>query len=87
MALGINAVHQEVVLCPHLTVAANMFLGDENTRFGLLRKRAMVKATPRRSSTISASTCRPMSLLGDLTIGQQQLVADRPRRRCAARSS
>ena len=24
---GINAVHQEVVLCPHLTVAANLFLG------------------------------------------------------------
>jgi ribose transport system ATP-binding protein len=23
---GINAVHQEVVLCPHLTVAANLFL-------------------------------------------------------------
>src|SRR6187402_2194011 len=29
MALGINAVHQEVVLCRHLTVAANMFLGEE----------------------------------------------------------
>jgi ribose transport system ATP-binding protein len=29
MALGINAVHQEVVLCRHLSVAANMFLGDE----------------------------------------------------------
>ncbi len=27
LALGINAVHQEVVLCPHLTVAANIFLG------------------------------------------------------------
>jgi ribose transport system ATP-binding protein len=26
---GINAVHQEVVLCAHLSVAANMFLGDE----------------------------------------------------------
>ena len=32
IALGINAVHQEVVLCPHLTVAANMFLGDERVR-------------------------------------------------------
>ena len=59
MALGINAVHQEVVLCPHLTVAANIFLGDETTRFGLLRKREMVTASRRRSSTISASTCRP----------------------------
>src|ERR1039458_1034180 len=32
IGLGINAVHQEVVLCPHLTVAANIFLGDEITR-------------------------------------------------------
>ena len=35
IAYGINAVHQEVVLCPHLTVAANLFLGDERVRFGL----------------------------------------------------
>ena len=41
---GINAVHQEVVLCPHLTVAANLFLGDETSRFGLLQHRAMQKA-------------------------------------------
>src|SRR3954467_5712521 len=33
---GINAVHQEVVLCPHLSVAANMFLGEERRRNGLL---------------------------------------------------
>jgi len=31
---GINAVHQEVVLCPHLTVAANLFLGDGRVRLG-----------------------------------------------------
>src|ERR1700687_756744 len=41
--LGINAVHQEVVLCPHLTVAANLFLGDENVRGGLLAHRRMVR--------------------------------------------
>ena len=43
MALGINAVHQEVVLCQHLTVAANLFLGDEVNRFGLMRKKQMEK--------------------------------------------
>ena len=40
---GINAVHQEVVLCPHLTVAANIFLGDEKVRFGLLQHGEMVR--------------------------------------------
>src|SRR5712671_2991502 len=43
MDLGINAVHQEVVLCPHLTVAANLFLGDEKVKFGLLQHGAMVR--------------------------------------------
>jgi ribose transport system ATP-binding protein len=74
LALGINAVHQEVVLCPHLTVAANIFLGDETTRFGLLRKREMV----RRAQDILDELGFHLpadATLSDLTIGQQQLVA------------
>ncbi len=31
------------MLCPHLTVAANLFLGDEISRFGLLRSGAMIR--------------------------------------------
>jgi len=72
--LGINAVHQEVVLCGHLSVAANLFLGDENTKFGLLQKRAMTKAAQKVLDDIGFSL--PASaVLSDLTIGQQQLVA------------
>ncbi|SNB78233.1 monosaccharide ABC transporter ATP-binding protein, CUT2 family [Arboricoccus pini] len=74
LALGINAVHQEVVLCPHLRVAANMFLGDESTRTGLLRDRLM----QRRAQTVLDELGFRIDagmLLGDLTIGQQQLVA------------
>jgi ribose transport system ATP-binding protein len=74
LALGINAVHQEVVLCPHLTVAANIFLGDEATRFGLLRKREMT----RRAQAILDELGFHLpadAMLSDLTIGQQQLVA------------
>jgi ribose transport system ATP-binding protein len=74
LALGINAVHQEVVLCRHLTVAANIFLGDETTRFGLLRKREMT----RRAQAILDELGFHLpadAMLSDLTIGQQQLVA------------
>ena len=46
ISLGINAVHQEVVLCPHLTVAANIFLGDEEMRAGLLDHSRMVARRP-----------------------------------------
>ena len=74
IALGINAVHQEVVLCRHLDVAANMFLGEENIRGGLLRKRAMQKRAQAVLDDIGFKI-NAGDLLGDLTIGQQQLVA------------
>jgi len=72
--LGINAVHQEVVLCPHLTVAANLFLGDEKVRFGLLQHRAMVRAAQKILDDIGFRLPAD-ALLSALTIGQQQLVA------------
>jgi ribose transport system ATP-binding protein len=74
LALGINAVHQEVVLCPHLTVAANIFLGDETTRFGLLRKREMTRQAQAILDELGFHLPAD-AMLSDLTIGQQQLVA------------
>jgi ribose transport system ATP-binding protein len=72
--LGINAVHQEVVLCPHLTVAANLFLGDERARFGLLRHGAMVREGQGLLNDLGFDLPAG-ALLSSLTIGQQQLVA------------
>lgn len=74
IALGINAVHQEVVLCPHLTVAANIFLGDERTQGGLLRDRAMVAEAQRLLADLGFDLPAG-AILSDLAIGQQQLVA------------
>jgi ribose transport system ATP-binding protein len=72
--LGINAVHQEVVLCPHLTVAANLFLGDERMRFGLLRHHEMVREAQKILDELGFKLPAG-ALLSALTIGQQQLVA------------
>jgi ribose transport system ATP-binding protein len=74
ISLGINAVHQEVVLCTHLTVAANIFLGDERTNGGLLRDRAMVAEAQRLLDDLGFDLPAG-AILGDLAIGQQQLVA------------
>ncbi|WP_419760185.1 sugar ABC transporter ATP-binding protein [Acidisoma sp.] len=74
ISLGINAVHQEVVLCTHLTVAANIFLGDERTNGGLLRDRAMVAEAQRLLDDLGFDLPAG-AVLGDLAIGQQQLVA------------
>lgn len=72
--LGINAVHQEVVLCPHLTVAANLFLGDEKERFGLLQHGSMVREAQKILDELGFHLPAG-ALLSTLTIGQQQLVA------------
>jgi ribose transport system ATP-binding protein len=74
IALGINAVHQEVVLCGHLTVAANLFLGDELCRFGLLRHRSMIRAARQTLADLGFRVPAGV-VLSSLTIGQQQLVA------------
>jgi ribose transport system ATP-binding protein len=71
---GINAVHQEVVLCPHLSVAANLFLGDEKVSFGLLQHGAMVREAQKILDDIGFKLPAG-ALLSALTIGQQQLVA------------
>jgi len=72
--LGIDAVHQEVVLCPHLTVAANIFLGDETTSGGLLLHRTMLREAQKLLDDLGFDlpAGAPLSFL---TIGQQQLVA------------
>jgi ribose transport system ATP-binding protein len=72
--LGINAVHQEVVLCRHLTVAANIFLGEEHTWHGLLKTRDMTREAQRILDDMGFHLPAG-AVLETLTIGQQQLVA------------
>ena len=74
IGLGINAVHQEVVLCPHLTVAGNIFLGDEEMRAGLLDHKRMVRDGQKLLDNLGFSLPADV-ILSSLTIGQQQLVA------------
>ena len=74
IGLGVNAVHQEVVLCRHLTVAANIFLGDEITRGGVLSHKAMVREAQKLLDDLGFDLPAD-AILSSLTIGQQQLVA------------
>ena len=82
--LGINAVHQEVVLCPHLTVAANIFLGDEEMRGGLLDHRRMVRDAQQLLDELGFALPAG-AILSSLTIGQQQLIATARAERRGAR--
>lgn len=71
--LGIDAVHQEVVVCRSLSVAENLFLGIEHTRAGLVNQGQMDREAQAflddLGFQISAKT--PLS---QLSVGQQQLV-------------
>ncbi len=82
IALGINAVHQEVVLCPHLSVAANIFLGDEETSYGLLRA---ARHGARRAEDPRRSRLRPAGRRAALQPHHRPAAADRDRARGDAR--
>lgn len=74
MALGIGIVHQELNLCPNLSVAENMFIGKElRGRFGNVRhhqQRELARTTLlRMGQEIDVDT-----LVQDLSIGKRQIV-------------
>jgi galactofuranose transport system ATP-binding protein len=72
--LGIATVYQEVNLLPNLTVAENLFLGRQPTRFGLVRDREMRRnaAILLRGFGLAIDVGAP---LGDYSVAVQHLVA------------
>jgi ribose transport system ATP-binding protein len=73
-ASGIAMVHQELSVAPDLTVAENVFLGAQPTnRFGLVQWRRMAREAGEQLARFGIDV-DPMSRLGDLPIGLQQLI-------------
>lgn len=72
-ASGIAVIYQELALAPNLTVAQNMFLGAEPSRFGIVDRRANErKAQPildRLGVPFSATTT-----VATLSLGERQMV-------------
>src|ERR1035437_7173646 len=73
--VGISTIYQELMLCRNLSVAANVFLGHEETRrrTGLIRESALIEQS-KRYLTMLGLDVDPRTLFGDLTVAQQQLV-------------
>jgi ribose transport system ATP-binding protein len=72
-ALGIAFIHQELNLAENLTVAGNVFLGREPKRFGFFNEKAMQERTQQLLTDLGMSFT-PTTLVGDLSIGHQQMV-------------
>ncbi|HEU5081100.1 MAG TPA: sugar ABC transporter ATP-binding protein [Opitutaceae bacterium] len=73
-ALGINIIHQEFSLVPHLDVVENIFLGRERTgRFGLRAKRIMRQEAQAMLDRLGARI-RLDSPVAQLSVAEQQFV-------------
>ncbi len=73
-ALGIAIIHQELNMCQHLTVAANMFLGRELIKGGRLDKAEMNRQAIEQLAKLGIHDLDPNTIIGDLPVGRQQMV-------------
>lgn len=71
--LGIAIIHQELNMCGHLTVAENIFLGREATRFGVLSQADMNKESKRILDDLKIDIS-PTTVISDLPVSKQQMV-------------
>ena len=72
-ALGISTVFQELSLCENMTVAENIFVNREPTVFGMVKRRELERAADEYLRGFNVHL-RPGDVVGDLTLGQRQIV-------------
>ncbi|PWC12298.1 D-xylose ABC transporter ATP-binding protein [Brenneria roseae subsp. americana] len=70
---GIAIIHQELALVKEMTVLENIFLGNEWSRFGVMDYDNMYLRCQRLLEQVKLSI-DPNTKVGDLGLGQQQLV-------------
>jgi len=71
--LGIALIHQELNLCENLDIAANIFLGREPGSWGMIDHRQTWGEAEKLLKQVGLNVS-PRTLVGDLTVGQQQMV-------------
>lgn len=73
MAAGIALIHQELNLADNLEIGANIFLGREPRRYGFIDRKAIEHQARELLQRVGLDIS-PRTILGRLSIGQQQLV-------------
>ena len=70
---GIALIHQELNMATNLSVAANIFLGREPRKRGLIDEAAILEKSKKYLEMVGLEV-DPQEILGTLAIGRQQLV-------------
>jgi putative multiple sugar transport system ATP-binding protein len=71
--IGIVIIHQELALIPLLSIAENLFLGNEQSRFGIIDWDAVSHRTRELLDMVGLDES-PETLITHLGVGKQQLV-------------
>ncbi|KLK92250.1 ABC transporter ATP-binding protein [Microvirga vignae] len=71
--LGIIIIHQELALVPLLSIAENIFLGNEQAKFGVIDWSAVFSRTKQLLKTVGLNES-PETLVTNIGVGKQQLV-------------
>src|SRR5215216_1904050 len=71
---GIALIHQELSLCPHLSVAENVLMGIESSHLGWLDRDALIARTNDVLKTFQHADIRPEKRVGDLSVAARQIV-------------
>ena len=71
---GIALIHQELSLCPDLSVAENVLMGIEPSRFGWLDREQLFARTNDVLRTFHHPDIRPEKRVGDLPVAARQIV-------------
>ena len=71
---GIALIHQELSLCPHLSVAENVLMGIESARFGWLDRDQLHARTNEVLRTFHHADIHPEKRVGDLPVAARQIV-------------
>jgi ribose transport system ATP-binding protein len=71
---GVAMIYQELTIAPHLTVEANVLLGRERSRLGLIRGGEHRRLTREAMAVLEHADIRPDAVAGTLSVGEQQLI-------------
>jgi ribose transport system ATP-binding protein len=71
---GIALIHQELSLAPHLSVAENIFMGVEHSRFGWLDRESLNRRASEVLDSFNHPDIRPDTLVGKLSTAARQVV-------------